>query len=93
MYFYNYFEQQLVTSKLSLEEEKINVTIPKFPVQVICMEYCEDTFDSLILNNDLTKDEWFSSLMQIIMILITYQKAFNFTHNDLHTNNVMYNED
>lgn len=76
----------------SFEEEKINVVIPKFPVQVICMEYCEDTFDSLILNNDLTKDEWFSSLMQIIMILITYQKAFNFTHNDLHTNNVMYNQ-
>jgi hypothetical protein len=76
----------------SLEEEKINITIPKFPVQVICMEYCEDTFDSLILNNDLTKEEWLSSLMQIIMILITYQKAFNFTHNDLHTNNVMYNQ-
>ena len=78
--------------ELSFEEEKINVTIPKFPVQVICMEYCEDTFDNLILNNDLTKDEWFSALMQIIMILITYQKAFNFTHNDLHTNNVMYNQ-
>ena len=25
-------------------------------------------------------------------MLITYQKAFHFTHNDLHTNNVMYNE-
>jgi len=30
--------------------------------------------------------------MQVIMILITYQKAFLFTHNDLHTNNIMYNE-
>jgi hypothetical protein len=29
--------------------------------------------------------------MQIIMILITYQKAYSFTHNDLHTNNIMYN--
>ena len=28
--------------------------------------------------------------MQIIMILITYQKMFSFTHNDLHTNNIMY---
>jgi hypothetical protein len=73
------------------EEEIINVTIPKFPVQVIAMEYCENTFDDLILNNNLTNDEWYSALMQIIMILITYQKAFNFTHNDLHTNNVMYN--
>jgi len=73
------------------EEEIINATIPKFPIQVICMEYCENTFDELILNNDLSHEEWYSALMQIIMILITYQKAFNFTHNDLHTNNVMYN--
>jgi len=74
------------------EDERINVTIPKFPVQVIAMEYCENTFDDLILNNELTEDEWLSAFMQIIMILITYQKAFNFTHNDLHTNNVMYNQ-
>ena len=74
------------------EEEKINVVISKFPVQVIGMEYCENTFDDLILNNELNDEEWYSALMQIIMILITYQKAFNFTHNDLHTNNVMYNK-
>ena len=55
------------------------------------MESCENTFDDLILTSDLSKEEWLSALMQIIMILITYQKAFNFTHNDLHTNNVMYN--
>jgi hypothetical protein len=72
-------------------EEIINVIIPKFPVQVICMENCENTFDDLILNNNLSSDEWYSALMQIIMTLITYQKVFNFTHNDLHTNNVMYN--
>lgn len=74
------------------DEERINVYIPKFPVQVIGMEYCENTFDDLILNNELTNEEWYSAFMQIIMILITYQKAFNFTHNDLHTNNVMYNQ-
>ena len=73
------------------EDEIIEATIPKFPVQVICMEYCENTLDDLILKNDLSKEEWFSAFMQIIMILITYQKAFAFTHNDLHTNNVMYN--
>lgn len=74
------------------EEERINVFIPKFPVQVIGMEYCENTFDDLIMNNELNTEEWLSAFMQIIMILITYQKAFNFTHNDLHTNNVMYNQ-
>jgi len=74
------------------EEPEIYATIPKFPVQVICMENCENTFDNLILTNELTTEVWFSAFMQIIMILITYQKAFNFTHNDLHTNNVMYNQ-
>jgi len=73
-------------------EEEINVTISKFPVQLICMENCENTLDDLILSNDLTTDEWLSALMQIIMTLITYQKVFSFTHNDLHTNNIMYNE-
>jgi hypothetical protein len=76
----------------SYEEETIYATIPKFPIQIIGMEYCENTFDDLILNEDLTKEEWLSAFMQIIMILITYQKAFSFTHNDLHTNNVMYNQ-
>jgi hypothetical protein len=74
------------------EEEIINAIIPKFPVQVIGMENCENTFDELILTEDLSPEEWYSALMQIIMILITYQKAFHFTHNDLHTNNIMYNE-
>jgi hypothetical protein len=73
-------------------EETIEAIIPQFPVQVIGMEYCENTFDDLILSDELKdKDEWFSAFMQIIMILITYQKTFAFTHNDLHTNNVMYN--
>ena len=74
----------------TIEEETIFLTIPKFPVQVICMENCKNTFDDLIINNTLTTDELFSALMQIIMILITYQKMFSFTHNDLHTNNIMY---
>ena len=74
------------------ECEKIYATFDKFPVQVICMEHCEKTFDDLIMEDELTNDEWLSALMQIIMILVTYQDTFSFTHNDLHTNNVMFNE-
>jgi len=72
-------------------EQPVYATIPKFPINLICMENCNNTLDNLIFNNQLNDDEWFSILMQIIMILITYQKCFSFTHNDLHTNNVMYN--
>ena len=72
------------------EEEIINAYFPEFPVQLICMEACSDTLDQLILDDKMNDKLWLSALMQIIMTLITYQKVFSFTHNDLHTNNVMY---
>lgn len=79
------------TSYSSMSEEEIIANIPKFPVHVICMEACDYTFDNFIMEDEMTPEEWYASLMQIIMILIVYQKAFNFTHNDLHTKNVMFN--
>ena len=79
------------TGYSSMSEEEIIANIPKFPVHVICMEACDYTFDDLIMDDEMTPEEWFASLMQIIMILLIYQKAFNFTHNDLHTKNVMFN--
>lgn len=80
------------SSFMNEEEEKLYATINKFPVQVIAMECCDDTLDNLIITSDLSNEEWIAALMQIIMILITYQQVFSFTHNDLHTNNIMYND-
>ena len=74
-----------------IEEEMLFVTFDEFPIQLIFLECCDGTLDSLILNNDdLPHEEIFSALMQIIMTLLIYQKTFSLTHNDLHTNNVMY---
>jgi hypothetical protein len=79
-------------SSLSFHSNPVYATFPKFPVNMIFIKKCEDTLDNLILNETFkTEDEWFSSFFQIIMILITFQKCFSFTHNDLHTNNIMYN--
>jgi len=72
------------------KDERIEAVIPKFPVQLICMEHCEETLDDLLVNEEINEDEMLSALMQIIMILCTYQKVFSLTHNDLHTNNIMY---
>jgi hypothetical protein len=75
------------------EDDGIYVEIDKFPVNAILMEECEDTLDALMENDEITSPEqWSSILMQIIMTLIAYQKLFGFTHNDLHTNNVMFTE-
>jgi hypothetical protein len=74
------------------EEEILNATIYNFPVEVIALERCKQTLDDLMVEDALSDEEWEAALMQIVMTLATYQKAFAFTHNDLHTNNVMFNE-
>lgn len=66
--------------------------IPNFPVQMICLEKCKGTMDDLFKRGIIDENTGPSALMQIIMTLIIYQKAFSFTHNDLHTNNIMYVE-
>ena len=76
----------------TVSEELVNATINSIPVQVICLENMKDTLDSYMNSYDVHEDEWKSILLQIIFTLITYQKAFDFTHNDLHTNNIMYIE-
>lgn len=78
-------------SMLSNEsEEMVNMTIYKLPVHMIAIEKCKHTLDFIL--KELTPDEITSSLMQVIMTLLVYQKIFDFTHNDLHTNNIMYVE-
>ena len=73
------------------DDETLWAIIKNFPVSAIMLEKCDNTLDSLMMQEkEMTENEWRSALMQIIMTLITYQKLFGFTHNDLHTNNVMF---
>ena len=73
-------------------EDSIKMIINEFPVQMICLEKCDSTLDKVMTVDDPDIKEWESIFMQIIMMLITYQKTFDLTHNDLHTNNIMYVE-
>ena len=72
------------------DEEEVLAYIHNFPTQMICLEKCHGTFDELFVKHAITEETGASALMQIIMILLTYQQTFHFTHNDLHTNNIMY---
>ena len=74
----------------STDEKPLFSYINDFPVHTICIEKCDGTFDKLLSSDMIDIDNARSILFQIIMILITYQKCFNLTHNDLHTNNIMY---
>ena len=74
------------------DEPELNIIIKEMPVQCIIMENNTNTLDSLLDNKRINEDELKSSLFQVIITLIIYRKAFHFTHNDLHTNNIMYQE-
>ena len=72
------------------EEEKLYAYIHDFPVQMICMEKCAGTVDELFANEEMDELIASSMLFQVVMMLLMYQKMFKFTHNDLHTNNIMF---
>ena len=72
------------------DEDEMYGYIHNFPMQMICMEKCDGTLDELFVNDEVTVENGASYLFQTVMILLVYQKAFQFTHNDLHTNNIMY---
>ena len=74
----------------SEEEDHQFAFIHNFPVQLICLEKCDGTMDELFVRDEINQDIGAAALMQVIMTLIAYQKSFNFMHNDLHTNNIMY---
>ena len=68
--------------------DDLAATITSFPVQVVAMEACVDTLDSIL--RQLSAEELTAALMQVILTLAAYNRIFQFTHNDLHTNNIMY---
>lgn len=70
----------------------MGATIPEFPVHVIALEKCDQTFEDLINDGEeeLPAKEWASAVFQILMTLAYYQRSFGFTHNDLHASNIMY---
>lgn len=72
------------------EPEEIYGYIRNFPVQMICLEKCDGTLDELFVRHEIDEKIGASALFQVIMTLLAYQKAFKFTHNDLHTNNIMF---
>jgi hypothetical protein len=75
----------------SMEDQiDLILKIKEMPTQVVTLEKCENTLDYLLEKNELRVEELESAMFQVIAMLYTYQTLFDFTHNDLHTNNIMY---
>ncbi len=65
-----------------------------FPVQLTVIEKCEGTMDTLMEEEDdedgKKEERWTAWVFQVVAALTTAQQLFEFVHNDLHTNNVMW---
>jgi hypothetical protein len=72
------------------DDQDIYAYIDNFPVNVILLEQCNATLGDYIENHEIEEKEMTSILLQLLFTLATYQKCFNFSHNDLHANNIMY---
>jgi hypothetical protein len=83
-------ETEPETEAGSEDEHEVYGHIKDFPVQLICLEKCDGTMDELFVKDKIDEQSGAAALFQVVMTLLTLQKAFRFTHNDLHTNNIMY---
>jgi hypothetical protein len=83
------------------EELEIFADIAKFPVMMIFTEASEGTMDDLLDDYEevgcepgtrLWEDTWKAWIFQIMAALSVGQTLFGFTHNDLHSNNVVWSK-
>jgi hypothetical protein len=94
------YAETTATESTEMEEEyRIYAEITDFPVMMIALENNEGTMDSLL--DDYTQvgstpgtDEWelkwSAWIFQVIAALSAAQTLIGFTHNDLHTNNIVW---
>jgi hypothetical protein len=83
----------------SEENVAIYVELEDFPVMLTLVEINDGTMDSLfeepervgaIPGSKEWEDRWAAWLFQVVAALCCAQTVIGFTHNDLHTNNIVY---
>jgi hypothetical protein len=83
------------------EDYRIYSVLRNFPVMLIASEDNRGTMDALMDDDELVgatvgtpawEERWSAWLFQVIAALSCAQSLLGFTHNDLHTNNIVWTE-
>jgi len=78
---------------------EIGLELSNIPVIIISQEAQEGIMDTLLDNDEIDGHEhgsaewekrWIAWLFQVISVLTFLQSTLHFTHNDLHTNNILW---
>ena len=76
------------------QDIKIFALISQFPTMLMFLESNEGTLDSLLgdrdENGELPEAKWSAWLFQVIAALCQIQSLWAMTHNDLHSNNILW---
>lgn len=88
------------SSDYSEDDIQYRAILKNFPAQLTVLERCDGTLDDLMedeIEDDVSADmqetkeqRWTAWVFQVIAALTTAQQLYDFVHNDLHTNNVMW---
>jgi hypothetical protein len=82
-----------------MEDTEICLEIPRLPVLMILQEEQEGSMDQLLDEEEIDghpsgsaewEKRWQAWLFQVVATLTFLQEAISFTHNDLHTNNILW---
>ena len=82
-------------SESSDDQERIDdciAVLPKVPLQYLFIEALDGTLEDYLNDKSYSDEVLLSCLFQVSFALSMLQRRFNFTHNDLHINNVMFSE-
>ena len=84
----------------SYEDESVFIELKEFPIMLIFQEKMEGVLDSMLddegelvgapRNTEAWEQRWIAWTFQIVAALSAAQGALGFTHNDLHTNNIVW---
>jgi len=64
--------------------------LPKVPLQLLFIEQLDGTLEDFLEDPEYSEEVLQSGLFQVAFALAYLQRRYQFTHNDLHINNVMY---
>jgi hypothetical protein len=87
------------SDEMSEDSFVVNLEIPNMPVVLVYQECHEGTMDTLLeldqihgykRGSKMWEKVWLAWTWQVVAVLGFLQKAICFTHNDLHTNNVLW---
>jgi hypothetical protein len=90
-------ESDVDESDVDEEEESVMLGVHNFPAHMVWLELVDGQTLEEYVDTELSErgeeevqEEFAHILAQVIFSLLTFQKAFNMSHNDLHTHNIMY---